>query len=205
MASFDLPGRGARMNAPLCYCMHDVVEDIYEQIKNFEIRRGYILFGHSMGAIVSFELAKRILRETGYPAKHIFFSGSNPPNVPSKHLEIYNAEDRIFIEEIRKMGGTNEDFFENKELMQIFLPIIRADYQILETYQPNECPLDIKCDLTVMYGTEDNTIDLQNIGCYSRLTSKSINVRTFTGNHFYINQHKNTVIEMINKAAEEYI
>ena len=127
----EYAGHGSRFQEPLYCSVDEAVEDIFLQI---DTSCPYALFGHSMGSILCYELIIHLQKEHCPLPEHVFFSASNPPEVM-----LYNKydtmSDSILLEKLYQMGGMERDIIENSKLMEIFLPIIRSDFNLLSSYK----------------------------------------------------------------------
>lgn len=193
----ELRGRGARINEPFYEDLHEAVEDVYQLIHEFiQDESPYILFGHSMGCAIVYELSHRIMQEGGSAPVHLFLSGRSAPQVKRENKERHKWADQTLIEDILKLGGTRKEIFENPELCSLFLPIIRADYKIIETYNYSERqPADVA--ITVLTGSDDETI-IGDVSDWKYCTSNSFDLATFQGGHFFIHECEDEVIQTIN-------
>jgi surfactin synthase thioesterase subunit len=180
----NLPGRGKRMSEPLVTDLVSLVKTIADVFPD-EIRGPYALFGHSMGACISFELAHELRRRQKTSPVHLFASGRRAPQVPDTDPVIFNLPHDEFIAELRKLNGTPKELLEHSELMELFLPVIRADFQMNETYEydPEE-PLSIP--ITAYGGLQDRDVPAETIRAWQELTSSTFKMRMLPGDHFFI-------------------
>src|ERR1043166_8444202 len=129
----QLPGRGSRLAEPRFTNIRPLVEAVAEGLRPHFVRP-FAFFGHSMGALVSFELARLLRRNGQTQPTHLFVSGCNAPQLPLTRRPIYNLPADEFLEELRGMNGTAPEVLEHSELMQLMLPIIRDDFTVCQTY-----------------------------------------------------------------------
>lgn len=194
----ELAGRGRRFNEPYYNSLMDAVEDIFRMIKP-ELGRGlYAFYGHSMGGLLVYELVRKI-ETLRYPKPvHLFLSGSNPPHRREHEKIFHTMPEEQFKEEIMKMGGTPREVFEHKELLEIFLPLLRADYKILETYktEPNHPVFD--CGITVFNGRADEEVTGDNIRQWQQYTKNQCQVYEYEGGHFFIHDYMEDIVQIIN-------
>ena len=153
MIPLDYPGRGFRIRETLLTVIGLIVDDCFEMIKD-RLETPYALYGHSMGTIVSYLLTKRIIKEGLAPPVYLFLSGRGGPSVTyagtAKHL-LPSAQ---FKEALKKMGGNSDEVLNDRELMDFFEPILRADFEALENYRYEIAePFDIP--ITVMIGEQE--------------------------------------------------
>lgn len=191
----ELAGRGKRFNEPYYQNMDEAVEDIYCSIKHILDDSQYAIFGYSMGSWIAFELYHKI-KNTGHKEPiHIFFSARKAPHMKSEKI-LHNMDDDEFAKEIVKMGGTTDEIFVKKELFDLFVPILRADFKIIEKYDYIE-KSKIECNITVLYGEQD-TISTYEISEWRYHTNADFNIYGLDGSHFFINSNMKTVIDIIN-------
>ena len=134
VCAFQLPGREIRMREPGHTDLRSAVEEVADTIHSL-LDKPFYLFGHSMGSAISFELA-RLLRRSGLPQpRHLFVSARRAPQLPQPKEDIHVLPEREFLASIKKLGGTPEEVLKNEELMELFLPTLRADFTLLETYK----------------------------------------------------------------------
>ena len=180
----ELAGRGNRIGEGLYKDPGAVVDDVFQLIRGEIQHSPYMLFGHSMGATIAYELAQRVNGFRLPKPAHLFFSGRGAPHVDRPDEKKYHLlDENAFREEVIDLGGTPPEFFEHEELMQLLLPLLKNDFRIAET-----CPLTnpIKAfdqDITVLLGKED---DLNTEQCeeWVKHTSETCHFHYFPGGHF---------------------
>jgi medium-chain acyl-[acyl-carrier-protein] hydrolase len=183
------PGRGTRLLEPAFTRLTALVEAAMEVIVP-ELDRPYAFFGHSMGAMLSFELARALRRERIAGPARLFVSGRRAPQTPSDEPPSYNLPDDEFIEELRQLNGTDQEVLEHPELMQLMLPLLRADFELVQTYEYKpEPPLD--CPISAYGGLEDFEEGQETLEAWREQTTASFSLRMFPGDHFYL-QKKGT-------------
>ena len=196
----ELSGRGRRFNDPL-YCSADeAVKDIFDKITDELDGTPYAVFGHSMGTVLTYELIRKIIGQMKQEPTHVFFSGRYPPYVEVEKESIHMLPEKEFIEEINKFGGTNQELFDSKELLELFLPVLRSDYKVVEMYKHNGSILKLNCDITVLNGKYDSYINMKDVRRWQECTNKTCTFYEFEEGHFFINKYKEDVIDIINKA-----
>jgi len=191
--ALEIPGRGSRVNEPLLADIESVVEDVYMQIMT-QVDEPYALYGHSMGALLSYLLAHKI-RKAGKPLpEYLFLTGCEAPAVPVER-GYYKLPAAAFKDKLREMGGCPEDVLCNDELFGFYEPIIRADFMVVESfsYVPRE-PLNIP--VTVIIGTEEG-ISAEDAGKWQEETVCQADVYRFPGTHFFIFGHEKEIMEII--------
>jgi len=193
----EYSGRGKRFTQPLCDNLEEVVDDIYNIIKNNLDDTPYCFFGHSMGSLVSYELSHKI-KELNHPQPtHIFFSGKSAPNIKSRDKDLHKLNDKEFKEELFKLEGTPKEILENNELMNIYLPILRSDFKVVEEYMYTPKPEKLECNFTVIYGKDDD-MRINEICDWQKHTNQKCNFIKFPGGHFFIHDHTEEIVEIVN-------
>lgn len=192
----ELSGRGKRYDESLYDNLEEALQDIYNEIKD-DLVSDYAFFGHSMGALLAYELYFKVLEHNRKGPRHIFLSGFQAPNMPSRSATTYNLPTLKFIESMRSLGGTPEEVLKNNDLLRICLPILRSDLKLVETYQYVEKSSKLDCDISVLYGTGD-LITVSDLLPWKEQTNKSCKMYEYEGNHFFINDHREQIINMIN-------
>lgn len=200
----DPPGRGKRISQKPSVSLTDAVTDIFGQVAEIldNTEEPYALYGHSMGCILIYELLCR-LREKQYRLpRHVFLSGRNPPQYPIPYY-VSHLEDKEFILEILKYGGTPDGFFDNQELARLFLPILRADYKMVEeyTYVPQA---KLPVDITFFYSHHDKGISMEWVSKWKELIDGEFIVYGFDGGHFFINEKSQEIVDIMNTQLHEY-
>lgn len=129
----ELPGRGKRITSAPFTRLQLLVQAIAIALLPY-LDKPFAFFGHSMGGLVSFELARLLRKNYGKVPVHLFVSGYRAPQVPDPDPPIHDLPEPEFLEELRRLNGTPEIVLENTELMQMLLPALRADFAVIETY-----------------------------------------------------------------------
>lgn len=195
----EMAGRGKRFGSNLFENMYDVVKDLFsilakelDKLDDFE----YAFFGHSMGTVIIYELMKKIKQYNYKEPIHIFMSGRVPPSFQEKKI-IHNLSYDEFKREISNLGGVPDDIINNNDVFDIFLPILRADYKIIETYKFSKSP-KWNFDISVLNGRNDPEVEDYYISKWDMYTNKKCNFYLFDGGHFFINENTAEVVEKIN-------
>jgi medium-chain acyl-[acyl-carrier-protein] hydrolase len=190
-----LPGRETRLKEPLFTDLAQLVTASASELLPY-LDRPFAFFGHSMGALVAFEMSRHLgLREHTLP-DHLFISGHRAPHLPDYFPSLRNLSDNEFIKRLRHLGGTPEAVFKDRELLDIFMPILRADFAILETYQHDSGP-PLACPITAFGGLCDPRANCIEIEAWREHTTKGFRSYFFTGGHFFLSQHQSALLQYI--------
>ena len=182
----ELPGRGKRFSEPLLTNIHEMVEDVLGQIAPV-LDKPYTIYGHSLGAKLGYLLTKRIIGGNLPEPLHLFVSGSEGPSSEPRERNRHLLPSGKFKALLNRFEGTPAEVLENSELMDFFEPIIRADFQAVDTYvyEYSE-PFDIP--VTVMIGRDDR-LTAEGVMKWQDITTRRISVREFPGGHFFVFKH----------------
>ena len=181
----QLPGRGTRLRDQPFTSLDTLIEAAAEAIAPL-LDKPFALFGHSMGAMISFELARR-LREQGRPQPaHLFVSGRQAPQLPKQDPISHNLPEADLRRELLRLNGTPKEVLEHPELMELMLPLLRADFSVVETYvyRPG-VPLD--CPLTAFGGLRDSEVSREQLDAWREQTTGEFALRMLPGDHFFLN------------------
>ena len=193
----QLPGRETRLREQPFTNLLLLVDKLCEVVYPYT-NTPYVFFGHSMGALVSFELARTIDKRYGKSPKHLFVSGRPAPHLESLEPTIHQLPTAEFLEEIRLLNGTPDAILNNNELMELIVPILRADCTICETYQYQPSK-PLSCKITAIGGNLDETVALQSLQEWQQHTTNNYSLHMLDGDHFFINTCQSELIQIITK------
>jgi len=198
-----LPGRGARINEPMFRSVKPLVEVLADAFAG-QAPPAFAFWGHSMGAVISFELARE-LRRRGLPGPlALFVSGRRAPQIPDPDPITYNLPDDEFVAELRRLQGTPEEVLASPEMKAFFLPLIRADFELVETYQyQDEAPL--ACPIYSYGGLQDINVPAPDLREWQKQTLKPAKTRMFPGHHFYIHSSPAEIIQALRRDILELL
>jgi medium-chain acyl-[acyl-carrier-protein] hydrolase len=145
----------------------------------------YVLFGHSVGALISFELARELRRRRFTLPRRLFLSGRRAPTTSSDKDPVFNLADDAFIAEVMRLNGTPKEVLEHPETRRLFLPVLRADFEIDDTYE-YYFEERLSCPITVYGGLQDRDISLESLRAWEEQTSADCKLRMFPGDHFFL-------------------
>ncbi|KGJ86793.1 thioesterase II family protein [Colwellia psychrerythraea] len=190
------PGRGSRMCEVPYSDMDTLVGDLVKIIPQL-LNKPYILFGHSLGSRVAFELMSQLKMLNHPPPIHFIASGSRGPQYLSNNEPIYHLKDEEFINEIRGLNGTPPAVLDNKELMDLFLPMLKADFEIADKYCYNKNET-FNCPISVLGGEDDFDITYSKLSGWGEHFTHDAEIHMFVGNHFFIDSNKEGVLKKVN-------
>lgn len=192
------PGRAERYPHRPHHHVDSYVDDLLAAAGH-QFTGRYALFGHSVGALVAYRLACR-LRAAGTPGPtHLFVSGRAAPQLPNVRPRLRDLPAGELIPHLRTMGGTPDMFLDDPQLLEVFLPLLRADFTVNETYRHDPVePLPIP--LTAFGGDADPRTDHAELRAWGELTSARFETHIYPGGHFYLEKHAADLLDVIRKS-----
>ena len=193
----QIPGRESRLAEPSYTDSECLIDDIALAMAA-QLDKPYAIFGHSMGALLTLDLALR-LRERGQPEPvYLFVSGRNATHVPMQHGSIHKLTDEEFLDALAiRYGGLPQEILDTPELLELYLPILRADLTLLETHvfkrrEPLASPI------AAFAGLEDRNVSRAGLEAWGEHTTGRFEVRWFEGGHFYFSRpSRASLLELI--------
>jgi pyochelin biosynthetic protein PchC len=193
--SVQYPGREDRINDPLIDEMDRLVDQIVQVLKPMH-DLPLVLFGHSMGASVAYEVAQRLESLDGQQITHLFVSAHPAPHC-QRHDSVHLLDDDAIVAELYALGSTSSVLFDHPELRDLVLPAIRNDYQLIEK---NYCPhlgRLLNCPVTALLGCSDSEATVEEMQGWRACTHHNFELRMFPGGHFYLVSYRREVVDEI--------
>lgn len=192
----QLPGRGNRFHEAAYTDLSTLLPDLAKEMRPF-LDQPFVFFGHSMGALISFELTRYLRDKYDQLPCHLIVSGFHAPHLPDPGKPINHLPDDQFLAELEKMNGTPKELIQNRELMELLLPLLRSDFALCEGYRytPGK-PLG--CPITALGGIRDPEADQFHIKAWSEQTSALFQAHMLEGDHFFIHSDREIVLAIVN-------
>jgi len=196
----QLPGRENRLSEPHYQHLSNLVEELSRQIGPY-LNMPFVFFGHSMGALIGFALAREIRARYDRLPVHLFVSARPAPHLPPKRPPIYHLPDEKFVEEIRRLNGTSNEVLKNRELMELLLPTLRADMTICETYEYTaDEPLN--CPITAFGGRRDEYVSAVDLDAWRDHTCAEFRREMLPGDHFFLKNTERKLADAVAQAVQ---
>lgn len=199
----QLPGRGPRLSESSFTQLTPMVEAIAEAIQP-HLDRPYAFFGHSMGAMISFDLARLLRKLQVQQPLHLFVSGRRAPQWPETSRDTYDLPEAEFVEELRRLNGTPREVLEHPELMQLMTPLLRADFSVCQTYEYSPEP-PLNCPITVFGGVGDDETGREQLEGWREQTTATYTLRMFSGDHFFIHEAQPQILQIISQQLRQRV
>lgn len=156
----------------------------------------FAFFGHSMGAMIAFELARHFRRERGLLPAHLFISGRRAPQLGLAERDLSSLSEPEFLDSLRELNGTPKEVLEHRELMQLMSGLLRADFAVCQNYDYRyESPLD--CPITAYGGLSDREVSRKQLEAWKEQTSALFTIRMLPGDHFFLNSAQGTLLSLL--------
>lgn len=199
----QFPGRGSRLAEPPFTRLAPLVQVLATALAPL-FTKPFAFFGHSLGALLSFELARELRREGGRPPEHLFVSACEAPQKPRTRPPIHRLPEPAFLEEVRRLNGTPREVLEIPELVELIVPVLRADFALIEGYAfVSEPPLD--CAITVFGGLDDDLTSRDGLWAWREQTTASFQVHLLPGDHFFIHTAQPPLLRALHRGLEELV
>lgn len=197
--AIQLPGRGPRLSEPVLVDLDSAVHQIAGAMMPL-LDRPFVCFGHSMGALLAFEVV-RLLGSMGKQAAMVFVAGRNAPSAAAHSRQLHKLSDEGLIEALRRMNGTPAEVFLHPDLMQTVLPALRADFELHASYDyaPGR---PLPCPLVAFAGLHDAMAPAEGMMLWSRETTSTFRLHTVGRGHFFIHTHRTDLLQLINLELE---
>lgn len=179
------PGREDRFHEKRLHRMDLIVKHVLDDVIHL-FDRPIVFFGHSMGALVAYEMAQAVKAKLGREPRMLIVSGSGSPSTEGMYERCPNtASEEEFIADIRRLGGTPREILENPQMMRALLPVLRADYEVLDTYVCRPT-MPLSCTLVACAGDKDTSVSRETMEAWFRYTTGPCKQHWFNGDHFYL-------------------
>jgi surfactin synthase thioesterase subunit len=193
----QFPGRGTRLMETPFTQLSPLVQ-ILAQVLDPLMDKPFAFFGHSLGALVGFELARRLRRQSSVQPVRLFVSADRAPQLPRRDRPINALPEAEFLVELRRLNSIPRKVLEDAEIMQIMLPVLRADFAIYETYLYSPEP-PLNCFISGFGGLRDQRVSRGDLEAWRDQTSASFSLRMFPGDHFFLNTTQRLLLQVLSQ------
>ncbi|MBL1100446.1 thioesterase II family protein [Streptomyces coffeae] len=196
------PGRQDRRHEPACVTIAELADRVHDEIQAW-VDRPLVFFGHSMGAVVGYEVIRRMQRQGEHSPLGLIVSGRRAPCVSYPPRNLHERGDAALIDELRRQNGTAAGLLENQEVVEMILPSLRADYRAIETYRHQEGP-ELTCPITALTGREDVAATEEQVRAWENHTHAAFELTLFPGGHFYLSDQWDAVAEVVRECLTAF-
>nr|AGS49843.1 thioesterase [uncultured bacterium esnapd17] len=195
LVPIQLPARGALMAQPPARSITEVADAIAPVIAESSVP--VALYGHSMGAIIAFETARR-LQEVGKPVRHLFVSGRPGPRIKRPLEPVSDLPRPEFVEMLRDYGAADQEILEHDELLDLLIPMMRADFHMIESYTYPPGP-PLTCDVSAWAGADDTEAPLSVMQRWGDETTGTFTAEELPGGHFFLSEHREHIVRAVHE------
>jgi medium-chain acyl-[acyl-carrier-protein] hydrolase len=193
--SVDVRSAGLSGDQPTTTSLPDLLDDLLAGFAR-RLTSPVVFVGHSMGALVCFELARSLRRHNLSGPRHLIVSGHRAPQLPHRRRPIHTEPDNVLLDRLTELDGTPPEVLRERELLELLLPRLRADLAICETYDYQSEP-PLSCSITALGGTSDPEVDRDDLRAWGEQTNAGFSVYTFPGGHFFPQTAHNLVLRVV--------
>lgn len=191
----QLPGRETRFAEPAIATVDELVPALADAVRPW-LDRPFAVFGHSMGALIGYELLRHLRCGPGPAAVVLYASGHRAPHLPHPRPPIAHLDDERFVEELRWMKGTPEEVLAHRELLELVLPTLRADIGLWESYRHRDEP-PLECPIVVLGGQHDEVAKPAELPPWQQHTEAACEVHLLPADHFYLHGHRDALLALL--------
>jgi medium-chain acyl-[acyl-carrier-protein] hydrolase len=190
-----LPGRERRYREPIHTHAQSLAAMLHRELTAHLGDVPFGVFGHSMGGVIAYELT-RLLVQSGTPPLHLFVSGRRAPRCPATTTMMHLLPDGEFVAMVRELDGLPDEVLRDPQLMEMLLPILRADFQLSETYRYHDGP-PLSCPVSALGGLCDPRVSRDELLAWKAQTLGEFRLRLFPGGHFFLRQAEREVVSAV--------
>ncbi len=200
----QLPGRENRFSEPPLTSLKELLPLLASILLPY-LDREFAFFGHSMGALICFELARYLRREHHLCPIHLFASACLAPQQLHLSPSFHQLPETAFIDQVRQCyNGIPHELQANAELMAVYLPILRADFTLVEMYTYKiENPLD--CPITVLGGLQDSSTQRDELKVWAAHTHNNCTLHMLPGDHFFLRSAQSLLVQTVVQDLKKYL
>ena len=197
------PGRANRIKEAPFWNMESLVDGLCGVVEPW-LDKPYVVFGHSLGSRVGFELLHRAVERGWRLPEHYITSGSSAPHVCRAKKRISHLDDAGFVEGLKQFNGYADSLIRDEKFLDLFLPLLRADFNIADTYS-RECGSKLDVPFTVFGGRDDTDARPDELRSWESHFTGTAGIRLFDGNHFFIESHREAVAREVSDILRQVL
>ena len=206
VCAIQLPGRERRIREPLIDDLFKLFPCLVEAILPY-LDQPFAFFGHSLGALICFELSRQLITINAPTPFHLFVSACRAPQIPNPNPSIHQLPEPEFLEAIRAYNGTPQAVWQNRELMSIYSAILRADLTMNETYiynYPQSSHKPFKFPISAFGGEQDHLVNMQNLESWRWQTAANFSLQMYPGAHFFLKDQQQELINFLESCFQNW-
>ncbi|MEK3791128.1 alpha/beta fold hydrolase [Paenibacillus sp. FSL R7-0204] len=185
LVAVQYPGHVPGTGDELYTCLNSLAEEIANEISAFSDKK-YIIFGHSMGALIAYEVTKRLAGKKVRQPEHLFIAARTPPNLPVVAPMIHKMSDSEIIQIARAFNALPEEVLQNEDILQMIIPTLKADFEMIGTWKHDHNAPPLNVPLCAFTGMFDSLGVPEQMKEWSNYTSNSFRMITMPEKHYFI-------------------
>jgi len=198
VCAVQLPGRESRFRETPFTNLSPLVQTLTQVLEPY-LDKPFAFFGHSMGALICFELVAQLRSQSGLLPVQLFVSARRAPQIPDPLPPIHQLPENEFLTELRRRyNGIPEAVLQNPDLLQLMLPMLRADFAALETYVYS-APAPLQCPIAAFGGSHDVTVDRAQLEAWRIQTQSAFTLQMLPGDHFFLRRSQAILLQAISR------
>ncbi|MCT9089947.1 alpha/beta fold hydrolase [Streptomyces sp. ASQP_92] len=203
LVAVRLPGRGPRLREAMYENWDSLLAETFDALSAAGLLdTPHAFYGHSFGGRLAYEMAH--LTASAHPGatRHLFVSGSRSPNAPQARPYLHELPGERYLDAVRAMGGTPAEILDSPMMMRLFLPTMRADMRLAELWDDRHGAPGVDVPLTALYGRDDPVDGYAAMRDWKLYSSRACEVVELPGGHFFLDTHRDRLLETINARLE---
>jgi medium-chain acyl-[acyl-carrier-protein] hydrolase len=193
----QLPGRSTRLMERPFTDLSSLIQVLAQALSSL-LDKPFAIFGHSLGALMGFELARQLRRQYGVSPARLFISAGCAPQIPRRGSPIHTLPAKEFLAEVRRLNGIPKEVVEHDELMEIVIPLLRADFALYEAYVYSAEP-PLNCPISAFGGLQDRKVTHRDLEAWRDQTTGAFSLRMLPGDHFFLNTTQPLLLQMLSQ------
>jgi medium-chain acyl-[acyl-carrier-protein] hydrolase len=184
LCAIEYPGHGRRLREPLLTDLRKLVEQVADVLAE-RVRQPFVMLGYSIGALIGFEVARQLVRH-GWPGPQaLFVAASKAPHIRPVRPALHELSRAELIEGLHRLAGAHNSLLDNEELVDVMLPVLRADLALDETYtyEPDDL---LDCPIAAFGGEEDWSLPRPSLEAWREQTTGDFTIAMLPGGHFFL-------------------
>ena len=194
----QLPGRETRFLERPFDSIESLLDALMVALQPY-LNKPFAFFGHSLGALIAFELTRQLQRDDVFP-EHLFVSSYGAPHLPVKLPPMHHLADDQFVMALQELDTVPAAVLENEELLELLLPMLRADFAVYEGYQFQEAE-SLNCPITMLGGESDPLVSPEMLAAWATHSMQLSKMQLFPGDHFYLQAQQTAIWRVIQKSC----
>jgi medium-chain acyl-[acyl-carrier-protein] hydrolase len=198
--AIELPGHGRRLGEAPLTRLGPLVEQLTDVLAE-RVRQPFVLLGYSVGALIGFEATRELARRGGPGPRALFVAAARAPHLRSARPPLHELSRAQLVEGLHRLAGHRNELLDNEELVDVMLPVLRADLGLDETYAHHRGdPLD--CPIAAFGGSEDWSVSPPNLEAWREHTTGDFSATILPGGHFFLDSSRGLFAEALTAEIE---